>query len=268
MSTVLTLSRVTLAGAQRPRLKDLSLEVQTGEVLGIAGGNGAGKSSLLRLGCAELRPNAGEIRLGKTPLTQLPPRERARRVAYLPQASTLQFDFTVAEVVQLGLAPHGLGEREKRAAVDWALEICDLLPLASRHYPTLSGGEQQRTHLARGLVQLSPTGEDGDLRGQVLLLDEPTSAMDLPHQERCLGLVRQLCERGCTILLVVHDINLLARSADRLLLLREGQVQAVGPVRDLLDTQQLSRLYDHPMHLLELGGDRLPLVQPAAHGGD
>lgn len=246
---VLECKNLHLRAGARALLQDISFTVDSGEILGVAGRNGAGKTSLLRVAAGEARGDSGSLRFRGQALATTAPRERARHLAILPQGSSLQFNYSVREVIGLGRIPHG--GRDDDAIVDRLIAQCDLDAQADQSYLTLSGGERQRTQLARVLAQLQPD-RGADLSGQLLLLDEPTSALDIPHQERFLTLFRTLRERGCAIVLVLHDISLLSRCADRLLLLQGGRTLAIGPARELLTDHQLSALYDYPLHVMPL----------------
>lgn len=180
----------------------------------------------------------------------------------MPQQSSLQFELTVRQVVDLGRAPYGDRAARREALVEEALADCDLGALAERSYLNLSGGEKQRVHLARVLTQLRPDKPDAPLQGQVLLLDEPTSAMDIPHQESCLALLRRLRDQGCAIALVMHDINRLLRECDRLLLLKGGAIHAVGETKSLLNAEALSALFDYPLAVSPVNGGALSYVHP------
>jgi len=233
-------------------LQGISFALDSGEVLGIAGRNGAGKSSLLRAVSGEARRMQGSVSLRGQPLHGVAPRERARHLAMLPQSSSLQFDYRVRDIVALGRIPHAA--RNDESVIDRVLDECDLRDQAAQSYLTLSGGERQRVQLARVLAQLLPGAEEADLSGQLLLLDEPTNAMDIPHQEHFLALFSALRARGCAILLVLHDLNLLARCADRLLFLRDGEQLALGSTAEMLTEKRISELYDYPLCVWETPG--------------
>lgn len=198
-------------------LAEIDLQLNPGEVLGVLGPNGAGKSTLLAGLCGEMRPALGEVWLDDRPLTQWNCSERARRLAVLPQVSTLDFAFRVEEVVGMGRLPHQSGRIRDGQIVELALQAADAAHLQGRNYLSLSGGERQRVHLARVLAQLWP-GE----AGQNLLLDEPTSMLDPLHQHTILQAVREFAGRGAAVLVILHDLNLAARYCDRLLLLAAG----------------------------------------------
>jgi iron complex transport system ATP-binding protein len=183
----------------------------------------------------ELQP--GEV-LDQRRLDDWPGAERARRLAVLPQSSTLDFSFRVEAVVAMGRLPHASGRRRDAQIVGEALQAADAAHLAGRSYLALSGGERQRVHLARVLAQLWPGGA-----GQILLLDEPTSMLDPLHQHTILQAIRVFAERGAAVLVILHDLNLAARYCDRLLLLHQGRMQALGSPEQVLRVAPLQAVF-------------------------
>ena len=207
-------------------LDDVSLDLQTGEVLAVVGQNGAGKSTLRKILCGDLIPTSGEVSMGGKALGDWTLPERARVRAVLPQDSSLNFPFTVLEVVLMGRAPHVAGvesERDYRIARAALAEV-DALALEGRIYPTLSGGERQRVHLARVLAQIWERTENP----RYLLLDEPTSNLDLTHQHATLKIARRFAADGAAVFIILHDLNLAAQYADRVLTLQNGKISAFG----------------------------------------
>ena len=219
-------------------LKGVDLALQPGEVLGVLGPNGAGKSTLLGALCGELEPSIGCVTLDERALGAWPGQERARRLAVLPQSSTLSFAFPVAEVVAMGRLPHDTGRVRDAEIVDAALRAADAEHLRGRSYLALSGGERQRVHLARVLAQLWPGGA-----GQVLLLDEPTSALDPLHQHTTLQAVRDFAGQGAAVLVILHDLNLAARYCDRILLLQDGRSHIFGSPEEVLQAAPLRAVF-------------------------
>lgn len=234
-------------------LQDVSLQLQPGELLAVLGPNGAGKSTLLQALAGDLKPAAGRINLNGRPLSAWSAAERARMRAVLPQFDRLNFPFRVHEVVALGLTPYGgsLGPERERALVIEALGAANALPLAARIYSQLSGGEKKRVQIARVLVQV--LGREP--RPTYLLLDEPTSSLDLAHQHETLRLMQALKTRNVGILSVLHDVNLAARYADRVALLRDGCLLAAGPARQVLTGPRLSSLYGIELEISQGAGD-------------
>ena len=222
----------------RTVLADIDLSLSPGEVLGVLGPNGAGKSTLLAALCGELSAARGRVLLDGKALAAWSGPQRARRLAVLPQHSTLEFAFRVEDVVAMGRLPHASGRDRDGQIVDEALAAADATHLIGRSYLALSGGERQRVHLARVLAQLWP-GE----QGQVLLLDEPTSMLDPLHQHTTLQAVRRFAERGAAVLVILHDLNLAARYCDRLLLLQDGRPHGLGTPQQVLRAEPLHAVF-------------------------
>ena len=231
--SVLRLDHVCASPWGDPLLEDINLYLEAGTILALAGPNGAGKSSLLQLIAGDIQPDSGQFSLGGRGFGDWTARERARRLAFLPQMSLLNFPYTVEEVVMLGRTPHSSGLHKDREIVEQALWFTDTLSLRQRLYTRLSGGEKQRTQLARVFAQIF---DRGSLSGRLLLLDEPTAALDLAHQQQVLLAVRQLARDGCAIILVIHDLNLAASIADRVLVLDQGRQVAQGTPDEVLTT--------------------------------
>jgi len=217
-------------------LQNVDLAVAPGEVLAVLGPNGAGKSTLLRLLAGERAPDAGTITFAGRPLADWSPAQLARRRAVLPQRPSLFFPFTVAEVVALG---HG-GEEPDPSVVREVLGWVDLASIANRNYLDLSGGEQQRVHLARVLAQLWRVDP---AEPALLLLDEPVDGLDFAHRHQALALARRWAERGTAVVAVLHDLDLAAAVADRALILHRGEVAASGPVPEVFTPELLARVF-------------------------
>ena len=206
-------------------LTDVSLTVASAEIVAVVGPNGAGKSTLLKAACGDVLPTCGEVRLNGRHLQAWQRRERGRVMAVLPQESTLAFPFTVLEVVLMGRTPHDPSGRRDHDIARAALQAAGMSEFEQRIYPTLSGGERQRVHVARVLAQVWEDSADGP---RYLLLDEPTASLDLAFQHRTLETVRQFAAEGAGVLAVLHDLNLAARFADRIVVLRDGVQLASG----------------------------------------
>jgi len=252
--------------ASRRAVHDVSLGVRAGRLQAVIGPNGSGKSTLLKLLLGVLAADAGQVSYRGRPLESWERAELARRVGVVPQREEVTFPLTVREYAGMGRYPH-LGpwrtvREEDRRAVDRALERCDLASLAGRAFDTLSGGERQLARVARALAQ----------EPELLVLDEPTASLDLRHRMEIFLLLRDLVrEDGAAVLLVTHDLNGAARTADRLLLLAEGEVAAEGPPRDVLTRERVERVYGWPVHVAghpgpgpERGAPQIvPLARPS-----
>lgn len=217
-------------------LRGINLEIESGSWTGLIGPNGSGKTTLLRAIGTHVSAT-GHIQLDGRPVTDWSAQERARRLAYVRQAPSLTFDFTVEELVLLGRAPHrgwlqsyGTDDRHR---VREALSMVDLDGFASRSVLSLSGGELQRVFLAQALAQ------DADL----LMLDEPTSHLDVHYQFAFMDRVQDLVQEGRTVLAVFHDLELAARHADRLLMLQEGSLVASGPPAEVLTPSRIAAVF-------------------------
>jgi iron complex transport system ATP-binding protein len=243
----------------------VSLTVHPGRVTVLIGPNGAGKTMLLRLLAGELAPSLGEIRLDGADLRTLSPAELGRRRAVVPQSSALAFPFTVLEVAMLGATVPGFAVETDgvRQAAALALEAVDLAPIAGRIYPRLSGGEKQRVHIARALCQLATAPS---IRGgsRYFLLDEPTSSLDLAHQELVLRAIRRQADAGCAVVVVLHDLNLAATLADELVLLAGGRIAAIGPATSVLQDGPLTAAYGCEVRVNTVPDRSRPFVLPPA----
>jgi iron complex transport system ATP-binding protein len=230
-------------------LHPIDLDVAAGSWLGIVGPNGAGKSTLLRA-VAGTVPHAGTITLGDQATTALGPRERARLLAVAPQQPTIPSGASVTDYVLLGRTAHipflGRESAHDFAVLTEVLELLDLADLADREVVTLSGGERQRAVIARALTQEAP----------LLLLDEPTTALDIGHQQHVLSLVDELRHRrGLTVVSAMHDLTLAAQHADGFVLLHEGRVVARGSAREVFTPALVERVFDATVSVIDDGGD-------------
>jgi iron complex transport system ATP-binding protein len=236
--------RYRYPGAADDALREVDLAVAAGSLYGIIGPNGCGKTTLLRALLGALEPDAGEVVYDGRPVRDWPRRELARRVGVVPQVEELVFPLTVRELVAMGRYPHlGAWQGEgpgDRAAVERALETCDVAGMADRPVATLSGGERQRARLARALAQEPGT----------LVLDEPTASLDISHEMGIFELLRSLADHGVTVLIVTHNLNVAARYADRLLLLDRGRPAAEGEPAQVFTRHTLESVYRWPLALL------------------
>jgi iron complex transport system ATP-binding protein len=242
----MSLSTHLLSYAYRPRpdaaaefaLHDINLDVPRASLTGLLGPNGCGKTTLLKLLSGVIRPDSGTVTLDGNPLAGIGRRQVARQIAVVPQETHPAFDFSVMEMVLMGRHPH-LGRFQLEGPDDFAIARESLIATGTDHlvdrvYQTLSGGEKQRVVIASALAQ-SP---------DILLLDEPTASLDLGYQLEVASLLWRLNrERGVTMVLATHDLNLAASLCDTLVLLRDGRVLAHGPTRDVLTAAAVRQLY-------------------------
>jgi iron complex transport system ATP-binding protein len=235
--------------------------VKPGEVVAVTGPNGAGKSTLLKVLTGELKPTSGTVFMQERALSLWPLRERARLRAVLPQDFMLSFPFMALEVVLMGRSPHGHGESRRDYDIAYqALALTGVGNLAGRLYPTLSGGERQRVQLARVLAQIWEAPVDG--RSRYLLLDEPTASLDLSHQHATLRIARDFARQGAGVLAVLHDLNLAAQYADRIVILQAGRMLADGPPLQVLQPELIDRAFAMPVMVIPHPLQNCPLVVP------
>jgi iron complex transport system ATP-binding protein len=254
---------VSLRRGGRFVVDEVSISIRPGTLTAVLGPNGAGKSSLVRLLSGEAAPDFGKVTLDGRDLKHWDRRDLARRRAVLSQSVSLTFPLSVAEVVMLGRAPHRARSTRAgdMAAAEASLKAADVWHLAGRLYPTLSGGERQRVQFARVLAQLEDGGQSGS---RYLILDEPTSSLDIRHQARLLGLASGLARKGWGVLVVLHDANLAAIHADTVVLLREGRILASGDPWSVMTPDRLTATFDHPVLVSRRDDLDRPLITPAA----
>jgi iron complex transport system ATP-binding protein len=252
--TAVELRGVSVDLDRRPVLRDLDLTVPGGARLGLIGPNGSGKTTLLRA-VAGLVPHRGQVQIGDAPPGSLSRRELARRIALVPQTPAVPAGITVSDYVLLGRTPYipylGTETRRDLAIVADVLDHLDLGAFAGRALDSLSGGERQRAVLARALAQQAP----------VLLLDEPTTGLDVGHQQQVLELVDSLRrDLELTVVSAMHDLTLAGQFADQLVLLDGGRVAAAGPARAVLTEEAIARHYHASVRVLEDPGGGFVVV--------
>lgn len=233
-------------------LRGLSLDIPPGTLTAILGPNGAGKTTLLHIILGWLAPQAGKILIDGKPQTSYSRRQMSRLIALVPQSEYIPFEFSVLEFVLLGRAPYLSplempGETDRQIALE-SLRAIGLEDLRNRSAPSLSGGERQLAMVARALAQ----------KPRILLLDEPTSHLDLSNRDRILGILRALAKSGVTIIFTTHDPNLVAAMADYVVLLRQGAILTAGPMASTLTSEHLSATYGIPVRVVNL--DSQPII--------
>ena len=235
---------------EHPILQDLSFKIYSGRVTAIMGPNGVGKSTLIKMVLGWLSPCGGNIYLEGRPIHNFPRRERSRLLSLVPQSEHTPFDYSVLDYVLMGRAPHlhplGLPGMVDTQAALLAIEQVGLMNLVNTPVPQLSGGEHQLMLLARAIVQ----------GARMLLLDEPTSHLDLHNKARILQLMRELRARGITLLMTNHEPDVVLALADDILLMDMHRVPQFGALEQILTTENLSRVYGLPVRLVEVDGHK------------
>lgn len=235
---IIEVQKLGFGYSQTPLLNDLSFTVEEGSFLAIAGPNGVGKSTLLNLLSSFLKPRSGSITIDRKALEKYTTADLAQKVAMVRQEFVPAFGFSVIETVMMARTRHfgqlGFDSDQDRQIVDESLQATDTAELASRQLSNISGGERQRVFIARALAQQTP----------ILLLDEPTSFLDLKHQVRVYDLLKRMqIEQKKTVVAITHDINLAAQYCDRVLLLSEGARYHQGTAEEVLDPERIQEVF-------------------------
>lgn len=219
-------------------LDEVDLEVNGNEFVSLIGPNGAGKSTLLKIISGVLHPTAGDVKLGSSSIGKMSVRRIAQHLAMVEQEKPIGFDFTVREVVAMGRTPHrGRFARETtedQKAVERAMVLADVGDLQGRSIRAISGGERQRVFLAMALAQ----------EPKALLLDEPTTHLDLRHQVQFMSIVRERANEGAAVLMAIHDLTLAAQTTDRIALMHQGSIMVVGSPSDVLTQQHIKQAFN------------------------
>ena len=267
-SPVLSAEDITVRIGGRVLLDEVSVDVHAGEVLALVGPNGAGKSTLLGVVAGDTQPESGRVVVDGRDLRQWRLGDLARRRALLTQANSVAFPFTVREVVAMGRAPWaGYPEGDDdEMIIDESIAATDTAHLCDRTFPTLSGGEKARVSLSRALAQ----------GAGILLLDEPTAAVDLRHQELVLGRARDMADAGGAVVVVLHDLALAAAWSDRMVMISDGRIRAEGTPASVLTAELIEEVYQQPVliHRHPITGgllvtpDRRGLRLPGSQGLD
>lgn len=228
-------------------LHNITFQARAGEVLVVLGANGSGKSTLLRTIGGELKAVSGSVHWKDIPLEEHRLEDLARERAFLDQQSRVPFAFTAREIVRMGRYPFysNVPDALDEEAVDHALRSMHAEAFQHRTMPTLSGGEQQRVHVARVLAQLHEPATKS-----LLLMDEPLNDLDIKHQHAVLELAREKAGEGACVIIVLHDVELATRYADRLLLMKGGRIAGLGTPEEVLDADLLASVYDMPAEVI------------------
>jgi iron complex transport system ATP-binding protein len=246
---------ISLSYNHHPVVQNLSFQLNPGEMVGLLGPNGCGKTSVIRALSRSISLKAGHIRLDGKEIGIISRSDLARQIGVVPQNPSLPETFTVFEVVLLGRNPH-LGWLRNESPgdysiVNWAMERSGVTELADRRIGELSGGEKQRVTIARVLAQ----------EPKIILLDEPTANLDISHQVELLTLVKGLCkEKNLVVLIAIHDLNLAAQYCDRLLLMKDGRIQAAGAPREVITEVNIKDVYNTASHVYPHPENNLPVV--------
>lgn len=242
----------------RKLLDNVNFSVKPGEFWAVVGANGAGKSTLIKLLSAEQVATSGSVNFHDRDLRKYKLKELAKKRAVLSQQNNITLSFTSQEIVLMGRYPFYDADPAQRdlAIVDICLKKVGISHLKSRLYPTLSGGEQQRVQLARALAQV------WEMENGLLLLDEPTTGMDLLHQYETFQLAKELTGRNFAVIAVIHDLNQALQYADRVLMLKGGRIHAIGPPENVLTEQAIQEAFGLPVQIIQSEMTPYPVIVP------
>lgn len=245
-------------------LNDVSFEARPGEVVVVIGSNGAGKSTLLKIVAGALKTDRGTVHIDGKASKDWPAALLAKRLAVMHQQTVLTLPFMVKEVVMMGRYPHFKNNPlpADQEIVAKALQQAGIGHLADRNYMLLSGGEQQRVHLARVFAQVWP--DEKEQEAKYLFMDEPSNNLDVRHQHNILSMARVFASAGNCVVAVLHDLNLAMQYADKILLLQKGNVLGFGTPAEVMNEPLMTKAYDFPVHILEHNAYGFPIVMPAA----
>lgn len=259
------MQNVTAKAYSRVLLSNIDLAFRAGELVAVLGPNGAGKSTLLNVMSGDRAYTANCLNFNGAPLDDWSINTRAKHIAVMRQHSAIDFPITALEVVLLGRFPHHQGhERPFDIQIAFAsLSQMDAEHLAARLYNTLSGGEQQRVQAARALAQIAPASENTPSLIKSFLLDEPTASLDWRHADTLLAHLKKLAhQQNVCVVIAIHDINLAARYADRLLFIRDARIHTFGPPSSTLTVENLSAVFDLNATIISHPHDGIPYVVP------
>lgn len=241
-------------------LDDFSVSVSPRILTSVIGKNGAGKSTCLKAICGESDYTLGTISFEGKNINALKPGHLAKRRAVVSQKTTLDFSFSVEEVVTLGRSPFSgyFSSASDQEIVQNCLQKVGLLSLKKRSYITLSGGEQQRVHIARALAQIWNNLESGE--PSYLFLDEPLASLDVAHQHEIMHLLKQLCSKNVAVFIVIHDLNLAAQYSDNIVILKNGKKLTEGSPFEVLTEEIIFDAFDHPVNIIPHPKTECPLI--------
>jgi len=244
---MIKLSNINFSYGNHEILRDVNFEISEGEFCAILGPNGAGKSTIMKLIGATLIQNSGEIFFNSQNLKNLPAQTLAKHRAFLEQENYLSFNYSVKEILNLGLFPRNDSFTEKKSAYENAIALCDLNGFEHRSFFNLSGGEKKRVLLARAIAQIYSE----DMQGKLLLLDEPSASLDPYHSCLILNSAKTLSKLGCTVIAILHDPNLAVSYADTVIAIKDKKVFPKIDAQNFITKENISQLYGASCNIID-----------------
>lgn len=248
----LVINQLSYYQGSQPLLQNINFAINPGELVGIIGPNGAGKSTLLKCLSGFISPNSGNISLFERPLNSYSHQQRAQYLSYLPQHTEPAFGFLVQDIIHYG---HHQSTSLSNQEITNIISELEITPLLKRPINQLSGGEQQRVHFARLLIQ----------NATIMLLDEPTASLDIGHESLLLNILSHHCQQGKSALIAIHNLNTAITFCDRLLLLEHGQQIAFDSPKKVLTPHQITELYHHNVSVIQHPDNQKIIILPRQH---
>lgn len=257
---MITVDNISVKFGSASVLKNVTINMPDGKLSIVVGKNGAGKSTLLKAVCANIKLTSGNIYFDESSLTELDAKEIAKNRAVVFQNSRLAFSFTVFEIVLMGRTPHTNGFESKNdyQIAKHCMKKLQVEHLRDRKFTTLSGGEQQRVQLARALAQIWDCIAQN--KPCYLLLDEPTSSLDIAQQHQLLSLLKELAESGVTVFVVIHDLNLAAQYGDLIHVMKNGRCIASGTTHNIFQPEVIEEAFEFPVRIMQNPHFDCPLI--------
>jgi len=258
-STILSLKNVSYMVNNKEINKDISINISPSDIVSVIGPNGSGKTTLLRLIANEINPSSGHILFQGKNLSNWNIDCLSKQRAVLPQNGYISFPFKVKEIIEMGRYPFrfDIPKNKNQRIVDNLIDIFDLDVFKNRDYTTLSGGEKQRVQLARVFSQI---WSESDCSNKLLILDEPTSFLDVNHQKQLFQIINIFKRKGLTIVMVLHDINQAISNANKIVMLKNSKLIQFGNTRDVITLKNLKKVFDIELNIINVNSDDIPLV--------
>jgi iron complex transport system ATP-binding protein len=257
---MLSAENISCYAGNRAIVDQCSLHIRPGTFTAIVGPNGAGKTSLLKILAHENTRYRGCVKLNGVDVSGMKHRKLSQLRAVLPQHTTVNFPFTIEQIIQIGRYPHLSTTEENSRIVQEVVYRTGLNAFQGRNYHTLSGGEKQRVQMARVMAQVW----DESSFPKYLLLDEPTSSLDLSQQHSLLSLAKEFCKRNIGVVAILHDLNLAAQYADEVLFMKQGKTTAQGLTQEIMTAQNIEKTFDHPVRVIFDDVDGYPIIYPVS----
>ncbi len=256
-SHILNLNKISYEVNNITINNNISFDISYGDTVSIIGPNGSGKTTLLRLISGDIMPTFGNIIFTDKELNKWDTKEISKKRAVLPQNSYISFPFSVNEIIQMGRFPYPENRHIDKSIIDELIDTFDLQQFLNRDFTSLSGGEQQRVQLARVCAQI---WSNNDYNGKLLILDEPTSFLDIKHQLHFFEIIKNFNKKGLTVLMVLHDINHAIAFSNKIAMLKRSNLIYFGKTKEVINVSNLNDVFDVNLNLIDINSNGKTLV--------